>query len=478
MSVKDIIAVDLDGTLTLTDTLHESLLLILKNKPLMLLMLPVWLLKGIAFFKVKVAENSDLNVTSLPYNEPLIDWLKNERAKGKKIVLCSAANERIVRAVAEYLQLFDDVMFSDAITNLKSVNKRKALEKKFGLKSYDYAGNSSADIEVWAGSRHAIVVNAGHNLSEQAKEVSTISQSFPPSSVTISDWRRALRLHQWLKNMLLFVPILAAHQYGNIQLLSKLILAFISFSLCASAVYIINDLLDLESDRHHPRKSSRPFAAASIPIVTGIILFSILALVSFILGLMVNSFFLTILIGYFLLTTMYSFILKRIVIVDCLTLALLFTLRIIAGAAAVSLPLSFWLMAFSIFIFLSLALVKRYAELMMHLQAGNNQAHGRGYAVTDASLLQTLGVSAGYLSILVIALYLRSEDVMNLYMQPVAIWFAMPLLLFWVSWIWLKAHRGEMHDDPIVFAVKDKASLATAGLIVAVFVLATKEFTI
>ena len=175
---------------------------------------------------------------------------------------------------------------------------------------------------------------------------------------------------------------------------------------------------------------------------------------------------------------MYSFILKRIVIVDCLTLALLFTLRIIAGAAAVSLPLSFWLMAFSIFIFLSLALVKRYAELMMHLQAGNNQAHGRGYAVTDASLLQTLGVSAGYLSILVIALYLRSEDVMNLYMQPVAIWFAIPLLLFWVSWIWLKAHRGEMHDDPIVFAVKDKASLATAGLIVAVFVLATKEFTI
>lgn len=472
MSPNNVIAVDLDGTLTLTDTLHESVLLLVRNKPFMLLMLPFWLAKGLAFFKVKVAENSQLDVTTVPYNEPLIDWLRNEKASGKKIVLCSATNERIALAVAEHLQLFDDVMASDAITNLKNVNKRKALEKKYGVKGYDYAGNSSADIEVWAGSRQAIVVNASPKVHAQATQVAPVSQIFPSHSVTISDWLRALRIHQWLKNMLLFAPLLAAHQLGNIQSLSTLVLAFISFSLCASSVYIANDLLDLESDRRHPRKRNRPFAAAKLPIVLGAVLSPLLVVASLALGLMVSSDFLAVLILYFLLTTVYSLVLKRIVLVDCLTLAMLFTLRIIAGAAAVSVSLSFWFMAFSVFIFLSLALVKRYAELLTQVQAGNNHAHGRGYSVTDAPLIQTLGVAAGYSSILVLALYIRSEAVMTLYALPTAIWFAIPLLLFWISWVWLKANRGEMHDDPIVFAFKDKASLVVAGLAAAIFVFA------
>lgn len=475
MSVKGTIAVDLDGTITLTDTLHESVLLILKNKPLMLLMFPFWLIKGIAFFKFKISEIINLDVTALPYNEPLIEWLKSERADGKKIVLCSASNENITLAVADYLQMFDDVMSSDATTNLKSVNKRKALENKFGKKGYDYVGNSRADIAVWAGSRHAILVNTNQRISNKVMKFTTVFRTFPPSNDTISEWRKALRLHQWLKNMLLFIPILAAHQIGNVQLLSKLMLAFVSFSLCASAIYIMNDLLDLESDRRHPNKQSRPFATASLSILTGVVLFHVLIVVSFTLGLMINTAFLSVLIGYFLLANMYSLALKRLVLVDCLILAILYTMRIIAGAAAIYLPLSFWLMAFSIFIFLSLALMKRYAELMMQIKAGNKHAQGRGYAVTDASLLQTLGVSAGYLSVLVIALYLRSEEVILLYTQPAAIWFSIPLLLFWISWIWLKAHRGEMHDDPIVFAIKDKTSLLIAVLIAAVFVFAATQ---
>jgi len=190
---------------------------------------------------------------------------------------------------------------------------------------------------------------------------------------------------------------------------------------------------------------------------------------------MVGTDFLVVLLLYLLITVVYSLVLKRVVLVDCLTLAILFTIRIIAGAAAASLSLSFWLLAFSVFIFLSLALVKRYAELIVvQLQAGESGiAHGRGYVVSDASLLQALGVSSGYISVLVVALYLRSEDVVSLYAQPMVIWSALPIILFWVSWVWLKAARGEMHDDPIVFAVKDKVSLLVAALTSVVFVYAT-----
>jgi len=472
MNNNMVIVVDLDGTLTLTDTLHESLLSMVRTAPLMLFMFPLWLAKGLAFFKAKVAENSQLDVANLPYNEPLIDWLKNEKANGKKIVLCTAANEHIAQAVSEHLQLFDDVIASNANTNLKSVNKRKALEERFGDRGYDYAGNSSADIEVWAGSHQAVVVNASSTVQTKASKVATVSRVFPAVNVRFSDWSRALRTHQWLKNVLLFVPLLAAHQLDNSQSLITLTLAFISFSLCASSVYIINDLLDLENDRRHPRKKYRPFASAKLSTTIGVVIASLLVGASFALGLIVGADFLTVLMLYLLLTTIYSLILKRVVLVDCLTLAMLYTLRIVAGAAAVSVSLSFWLIAFSVFIFLSLAFVKRYAELMVQVRAGNNHTPGRGYEVSDASLLQTLGVSAGYLSVLVIALYMRSEDVITLYAQPTAIWFAIPLFLFWISWVWLKAARGEMHDDPIVFAIKDKASLVVAGLTTVIFVFA------
>jgi len=267
--------------------------------------------------------------------------------------------------------------------------------------------------------------------------------------------------------------VLAAHQADNIQSLSTLILAFLSFSLCASGVYIGNDLLDLESDRKHPRKRFRPFAAARVPINAGAVFAPLLVIVSFALGIMVGVAFMAWLAAYFLLTCAYSLWLKRFALIDCLTLAALYTLRIIAGAAAVVIPLSFWLLAFSIFIFLSLAFVKRYAELQTLEKIGNHQAHGRGYAVTDAPLIQMLGIAAGYSSILVLAFYLHGETVITLYAQPQLIWFAIPLMLFWVSRVWMKAHRREMHDDPIVFAIKDKASLAVAALITISFLLAT-----
>ncbi len=457
-----VIAVDLDGTLTLTDTLHESALCLLRDNPLYLLVLPFWLLGGKAALKAKVADRVDLDVTSLPYNTALIDWLKAERATGKYIVLCTATDIRAAQSIADHLGLFDEVLASNGKTNNLGTNKRAALEAKFGVKGYDYAGNSAADIAVWAGARQAIVVNASDKIAKRALQVATVSKVFPPQAVTLSHWLKTLRVHQWLKNLLVFLPLLAAHQIGNVQSLSTLILAFASFSLCASATYIANDLLDLKSDRKHPHKRNRPFASAVVPIKQGVILATLFAIASLLLGLAVGAAFTAWLVVYLLLTCTYSFWLKRLALIDCLALAALYTLRIIAGAAAVVITLSFWLLAFSIFIFLSLAFVKRYAELQVQAGAGNSRAHGRGYAVTDAPLLQTLGISAGYAAVLVLALYLNGETVVTLYAQPELIWLALPIILFWVSWVWLKAHRAEMHDDPIIFAIKDGASLVTA----------------
>jgi len=472
MTTPKIIAVDLDGTVTLTDTLHESVIALVRDKPLMLFLLPLWLMKGVAYIKLKVAENSVLDVTTLPYNLALIEWLREQKVQGKKIVLCTAANERTAQAVSKHLNLFDDVIASDEYVNLKSGNKCHVLKDRYGNKGYDYAGNSSSDIEVWASASQAIVVNASERLQAKAAEVASISQIFRSERSPISDGLRALRLHQWLKNTLLFVPLLAAHQLGNIQSLAGLAIAFLSFSATASAAYIINDLLDLESDRSHPRKKHRPFASAKLPVVLGVAIVPFLIALSIVLGTIVGTHFLVVLLLYLLLTLTYSLKLKRMALVDCVTLATLYTVRIIAGAAAVSVPVSFWLLTFSVFIFLSLALVKRYAELLVHTQDGKSVARGRGYVVSDAPLLQILGVSSGYISALVIALYVRSEEVVSLYTQPIAIWCVLPLLLFWVSWVWLTAARNEMHDDPIVFAVKDKASLLVAALSAVVFVYA------
>lgn len=472
MKLYKIIAVDLDGTLTLTDTLHEAVLILVKSKPFILFLLPIWLARGMAFFKFKVAKNIVLDVSTLPYNLPFVGWLKEQRASGKKIVLCTAANEQIAHNISKHFDFFDDVIASDEYTNLKGTNKRKALEGKYGEQGYDYAGNSSADVEVWAGASKAIVVNANARVLAKATQVATVSETFPSKGLSLSNWLRAFRLYQWPKNLLIFAPLLTAHQFGNFQSLATLILAFMSFSLCASSVYVTNDLLDLESDRRHPRKKNRPFASAKLPISLGALSASLLIGLSITLGVIVGQDFLIVLLLYLLLTAAYSLVLKRLILVDCLTLATLYTVRIIAGAGAVSVELSFWLLAFSVFVFFSLALVKRYAELKVMMQEGKSSIHGRGYLVSDAPLLQTFGVSSGYISALIISLYIRSEDVIFLYTQPLAIWLILPILLFWVSWIWLKARRGEMHDDPIVFAFKDKTSLVTAALTVIVFIYA------
>ncbi|WP_374089068.1 UbiA family prenyltransferase [Methylomicrobium lacus] len=458
MSIHPLV-VDLDGTLIRTDMLHESALKVLRDGPCNILRIPFWLARGKAALKRRLADRTLFDPASLPYNHELLDWLKQQRTQGRKLILCTASDLSIATAISDHLGVFDEVMASNGINNLAGKHKAEALEQRFGPAGFDYAGNSRADLPVWQSARRAIIVNASTDLIQKAKAFCEVEQIFPSPSINLNSLRRVLRAHQWLKNLLLFVPLFAAHQFTNLGAWPALILAFFSFSLCASSVYIVNDLLDLESDRLHPRKCNRPFASGVVPVWMGVALAPLLLLVSLGLGQQAGGTFLPWLEFYFVLTCAYSFGLKRLILLDCLTLAMLYTLRIISGASAAGLGLSYWLLAFSVFMFLSLAFVKRYAELEVQLLNGKQQAHGRGYYTSDAPLVQTLGITSGYAAVLVLALYLNSEAVVKLYRTPECIWGAVPVMLFWISWMWMQAHRGNMHDDPLVFAVKDKASL-------------------
>lgn len=463
--------VDLDGTLIHTDMLHETALRVSRDSPLDVLRMPFWLFQGKAVLKSRLAGRTAFDPASLPYNLPFLDWLKEQRAAGRRLVLCTATDRSIADGIAAHLGVFDEVMASDGSVNLAGRHKAEALERRFGPAGFDYAGNSSADLAVWKRSRHAIVVNGSAQLTAQAAALCAVEREFPAQAHGLRIWRKVLRMHQWMKNLLLFVPLLAAHELTNLPLWATLTLAFVSFSLCASTVYIANDLLDLESDRQHPRKRARPFASGAVPAWMGVLLAPLLLCVSFALAYLVGGAFMPWLVVYFVVTCAYSWGLKRVMLVDCVTLAVLYTLRIIAGAAAVSMPLSFWLLAFSVFLFLSLAFVKRYAELHGQELSGKTKVHGRGYYTSDAPLIQMMGVTSGYSAAVVLALYLNSDAVVMLYRQPEAVWGAVPVLLFWISWIWMQAHRGKMHDDPLVFAVKDPASLiagAAFGAVLAI----------
>jgi len=469
--LKKPLVVDLDGTLIHSDMLHESTLRVFRDSPFEILRIPFLLLKGKAFLKQHLASQVEFDPQTLPYNEDLLVWLKQQRIAGRQLILCTASDRRIADLVADHLGIFDEVIASDGLLNIAGENKAAALVERFEHHGYDYAGNSFKDLPVWSRARKAIVVNGSEALIQKAQNISTVERVFPQQSIKFSSILKTLRTHQWLKNILLFVSLLAAHDICNWQAWITLLLAFVSFSLCASSVYITNDLLDLESDRQHPRKRSRPFASGLIPVWIGVL--SAPLLLGFSLGIasVVGKQFFFWLLLYFALTCVYSCKLKRLLLIDCLTLASLYTFRIIAGAAAVGHALSFWLLALSVFLFLSLAFVKRYAELEIQLLSGKEKVHGRGYHTDDAPLIQSMGIVAGYSAALVLALYLNSDAVLKLYATPQLIWLAVPVMLFWISWMWMQAHRGKMHDDPLVFAVKDRVSLS-AGVIFSTILIA------
>ena len=461
------IVIDLDGTLIQSDMLFETGLHVLKRKPLSLLAAPWYLLRGKAAFKHWLMQHVDeFNYEALPYNETLLQWLREQKAAGRRLVLCTASDQQVAHRIASQLGIFDEVMASDGQRNLSGSQKAQALVDRFGEAGFDYAGNAKPDLAVWQHAHQPIVVNASTSLTRVSQDRWANAQVMPIPSASIADWLKGLRVHQWLKNLLIFIPLLAAHKLSHGAAWWGLFLAFAAFSCCASAIYILNDLLDLESDRLHPRKRLRPFASGRLPIWQGLLTAPLLLGLSFGVGAQVNAAFVDYLLLYFFLTSIYSWGLKRLMLVDCLTLSGLYTLRILAGGAAAGIKPSFWLLAFSVFIFLSLAFIKRYVELAgiaPDSPKAKAKAHGRGYFHTDAPLIQMFGITSGYSAVVVLALYFNSDTVQLLYKDTGFTWAAIPVVLFWVSWMWMQAHRGQMHDDPIVFAIKDKISLV-AGL--------------
>jgi 4-hydroxybenzoate polyprenyltransferase len=456
-----VLCVDLDGTLLRTDLLYEAVLALLRANPFYVLLLPWWLLRGKAALKAEISRRVELDPADLPYDERVLDLL---RAHDGTRVLCTASDDRLAQAVATHLGLFDTVLASDGRCNLSGARKAQALTERYGAGGFDYAGNGRVDLHVWRHARSAWVVNGSAGLARAAGGLTRVAGHLPSQGGGLRTWLRAMRLHQWLKNLLVLLPLLASHRFLEPPAILAALTVFAAFSLCASGVYILNDLFDLAADRQHPRKKQRPFAAGELPLLHGFVATAVLTLAGFALAFGVNLRTGLVLAAYCACTLAYSLYLKRKAMVDVLLLAGLYTLRIIAGTVAIGAALSFWLLAFSMFIFLSLAMLKRYTELSALGASGRNAANGRGYQVDDLALLQSLGGASGYLAVLVFALYINSPESLVLYSHPKALWLICPLLLYWISRAWMVARRGEMHDDPVVFAATDRVSQGVAVL--------------
>ncbi len=467
------LVVDLDGTLIKTDLLIESFLNLLKKNPLYAFVVFIWLMRGKAVLKHEIASRVEIDVTVLPYNKSLLKYLREQKEKGRHLALATASHQKFAFQIAEYLGLFDKVFATHGGVNVASSQKARLLNEAYGRGGYVYAGNAEPDLKVWPDAAAAIVAGSSQKLLRQAEEIGEVERHFPLPKPGIKHYLKACRIHQWMKNSLVFVPMLAAHEIVAPSMILNTLLAFFAFSLCASSVYLLNDLLDLAADRHHKTKCNRPFAAGTIPAIHGVIMIPILLFVVLILCAMLPAWFTLALLVYYIATTAYSFQLKQMIMLDVVVLAGLYTMRLIAGATATGIALSSWLMAFSMFIFLSLALLKRYTELVgLKAKGTNAKVKGRGYDVEDISLLSSLGGASGYISVLVMALYVNSEAVRPMYSHPELLWGVCPVLLYWISRVWIIAHRGNMHDDPIVFAIKDSTSRVTAILIGAIMVLA------
>jgi len=471
--------VDLDGTLIHTDLVFESLVSAFKRAPWVLFLLPLWLLRGKSHLKDQLARRAQLDTSVLPYNAAVVELTRAARSEGRPTILVTGSHEHLAKRIAEELPLFDRVLATQAGSNLIGANKARRLDELFGQGRYEYLANGRVDLAVWRGASAAITVNAPRRVVRQVAAMGKPHKDLPGTGNTLRIWLRAIRIQQWVKNSLLFIPILTAHEVLNMEAIVTALIAFVCFGTLASATYIVNDLLDLNADRHHHKKKKRPFAAGTLSVQVGLASIAGLMLASLLLALALPLGFQLSLIAYLVTTLLYSLALKRVASLDVLLLAGLYTLRIVAGAFATGIELSFWLLAFSMFIFLSLALVKRVAELVevrkreTASSAPSGKLRGREYGTEDIAILQSLGTSSGYLAVLVLALYIHSEEVSDLYQGPELLWLIAPLLLLWVTRLWVVTARGYMDEDPIFHAVKDPETWATAIVVVLIMLAAT-----
>ena len=476
-----VLCVDLDGTLVKSDTLYDSALAVARHKPLALLNLPGWLLQGKAALKRHLAETIQLDIAHLPYNRELLQYLEQQRALGRPIYLATAADAGTANRIADHLGLFTGVLASDGQLNLAGKNKLAAFQSQFG-DDFSYIGNALPDLPLLQHSQEPMVANPTPGLRAALRRARiTPVRSFDERASPIKAWLKAIRLHQWAKNTLIFVIMLLSHAWAP-GIVAAVVTAFFSFSFCASATYIINDLLDLEADRQHPRKRRRPFASGDLSVLSGVFVVVLFLAFSLVLALFVPRamaalspelmylvkphYFLLWLGIYFVTTLAYSLRLKRAVLVDVIVLSGLYTIRIIAGSAATGIAVSTWLGSFSVFFFLSLAFVKRFAELENLRDRGGVSASGRGYHIADIEQLRSLGSASGYVSVAVLTLYISNLDAAQLYQHSRRLWLLVPVLLLWISRLWLQASRGELDEDPVVYAITDPRSLFLGAIVV------------
>lgn len=452
-----VLVVDLDGTLLRSDMLFESFWSVLGRDWRSPFLSAAALTGGRASLKRYLAKASTIEASLLPYDPTVIAFVQEWRASGGRTALVTASDRAFAEAISSHLGIFDEVHGSDGKLNLKGEQKAQFLEARFGPKGFIYMGDAKADLPVWKRASKAITVNASAALRQEAERVCDSVEHLVSDAKAVKPYIKAMRPHQWLKNALVFLPMLAAHHLDSQTFILSLF-AFICFSLVASSVYVLNDLLDLGADRAHPRKKNRPFAAGSIPIAHGTWMAAGLLLLGGLLAFSISPLFLLTMMAYYLLTTAYSLDLKRRIVIDICVLAGLYTARIIAGAVATDISLSVWLLAFSVFFFLSLAAVKRQAELIDSAERGNLKASGRGYHVDDLPIISMISIGAGYASVLVMTLYVSSPAVVELYAHPEALWGVCAVLLYWITRTVMVAHRGHMHDDPVVYAAKDRIS--------------------
>ena len=467
-----LICVDLDGTLIHTDMVAEALVAALRKNPLLLFVLPFWIMRGRAYFKEKIARCSQVNAALLPYNTELLEYLENRKKEGASLWLTTAAHKSHAEAVSSHCGLFENVLASDGSTNLKGKSKLLAIKDRLGDEPFLYAGDSRADLAVWRASAGAITVGAPQTITTALdNEGVAVVARFSNRRSIWTTWLKALRIHQWSKNTLIFVPMLLAHEVQVSRILTALS-AFFSFSFCASTFYLLNDLLDLEVDRAHPRKRNRPLASGALSIRAGVCALVALTTAVIASACLLPSGARWLLAVYALLNLSYSVGLKQVLCLDVIVLAFLYTLRILFGGLATSITVSIWTLAFSVFIFLGLALLKRLTELKVAGDSGAGHIGRRPYVAADTSVLQGFTSAALYISVVVLALYLNSQDVLKLYAHSEPLWFVCLALTFWVSRMLILTNRGSMTDDPIVFAFRDRSSQIVAVLIVLCIVLA------
>lgn len=435
--------------------MFESVLLLLKKNPLAVFLIPLWLLKGKANLKHQLAQRVEIIVDLLPLNTEFLSYLRAQVAEGRDIILISASNQQPVQQVSDHLALFIDAIGSDADHNLKAENKLQRIQQLISKSDFAYAGNSSADLSVWFHAEEVLVVNCGKALESQLRDKTKMVTRFDPASSSLAKFWQAIRPYQWLKNGLIFLPLILSHQLNQSELLLQAFIGFISFSFCASSVYLLNDMLDLNNDRQHRSKYSRPFASGELSLAYGFLGAPALLLAALLVALFLPPDFLIVVLAYWLLTCAYSFLLKKLYLVDVVVLAVLYTLRIVAGSAAISVVTTSYLIAFSMSLFLSLAIVKRYTELSNLQALGKTTSKGRGYSIGDLKTLTVLGIGSSLVAVLVFAFYVNAPDTRGLYSAPSLLWLICPLLFYLLGRIWLLAYQSKLDEDPVLFAISD-----------------------